>query len=189
MFSRIFLSQKSCPKRSLDFQLKKLILTPALLINVVGVDANVDVTLTTSSTSEDEFTTTDPSTIQTQYHKHKIFSHQVYQNVGRVIFQRSVKKHVESLHCLIYLGFARVCRHFSRAHQCKPDLCAPFISGDGGTPSWGVGAVDGGSVNAFLAAALTRVMRATVPIPALVSSSVVQSVAVGGSVVGVVGPL
>ena len=46
-------------------------------------------------------------------------------------------------------------------------------------------AVDGGSVNAFLAAALTRVMRATVPIPALVSASVLYSV----SVVGVVGTL
>jgi len=30
-----------------------------------------------------------------------------------------------------------------------------------------VGAVDGGSVNAFLAGALTRVMRATVSIPTL----------------------
>ena len=45
------------------------------------------------------------------------------------------------------------------------------------------------SVNAFLAAALTRVMRATVPIPALASASVLHSAAVGGSVVGVVGPL
>jgi len=61
--------------------------------------------------------------------------------------------------------------------------------GDGGAASWGVGAVDGGSVNAFLAAALTRVMRVTVPIPALASASVLQSAAVGGSVVGVVGPL
>ena len=61
--------------------------------------------------------------------------------------------------------------------------------GDGGAASWGVGAVDGGSVNAFLAAALTRVMRATVPIPTLVSVSVLQSVVVGGYVVGVVGPL
>jgi len=52
-----------------------------------------------------------------------------------------------------------------------------------------VGAIDGGSVNAFLGTALTRVMRATVPIPALASASVLQSAAVGGSVVGVVGPL
>ena len=58
-----------------------------------------------------------------------------------------------------------------------------------GAASWGVGAVDGGSVNAFLAASLTRVMRASVPIPALASASVLQSAAVGGSVVGVVGPL
>jgi len=44
-------------------------------------------------------------------------------------------------------------------------------------------------VNAFLAAALTRVMRAAVPIPAVASASVLQSATVGGSVVGVVGPL
>ena len=63
------------------------------------------------------------------------------------------------------------------------------MGGDGGAASWGVGAVDGGSVNAFLAAALTRVMRATVPIPAVASTSVLHSAAVGGSVVGVVRPL
>ena len=39
--------------------------------------------------------------------------------------------------------------------------------------------VDGGSVNAFLAAALTRVMRAAVPIPAVASASVLHSAAVG----------
>ena len=61
--------------------------------------------------------------------------------------------------------------------------------GDGGAASWGVGAVVGGSVNAFLAAALTRVMRAAVSIPAVVSASVLQSAAVGGSVAGVVRPL
>ena len=44
-------------------------------------------------------------------------------------------------------------------------------------------------MNAFLAAALTRVLRASVPIPTLASTSVLQSAAVGGSVVGVVGPL
>jgi len=44
-------------------------------------------------------------------------------------------------------------------------------------------------VNAFLTAALTRVMRAAVPTPALASASVLQSAAVGGSVVGVGGPL
>ena len=47
----------------------------------------------------------------------------------------------------------------------------------------------GGSVNAFLAAALTRVMRAAVPIPAVASASVLHSAAVGGSVVCVVRPL
>ena len=61
--------------------------------------------------------------------------------------------------------------------------------GEGGAAGWGVGAVDRGSVNLFLAAALTRVMRATVPIPALASASVLHSAAVGGSVVGVVRPL
>ena len=44
-------------------------------------------------------------------------------------------------------------------------------------------------MNAFLAAALTRVMRAPVPIPAVAPAFVLHSVAVGGSVVGVVGPL
>ena len=49
--------------------------------------------------------------------------------------------------------------------------------------------VGGGSVNAFLAAALARVMRVAVPIPAVASASVLHSAAVGGSVVGVVRPL
>jgi len=49
--------------------------------------------------------------------------------------------------------------------------------------------MDGGSVNAFLAAALTRVMRALVPIPAVASVSVLHSAVVCGSVVGVVRPL
>ena len=44
-------------------------------------------------------------------------------------------------------------------------------------------------MNAFLAAALTRVMRAAVPIPAVASASLLHSAAVGGSVVGVVRPL
>jgi len=44
-------------------------------------------------------------------------------------------------------------------------------------------------VNAFLAAALTRVMRAAVPIPTVASASVLHSAVVGGSVVGVVRPL
>ena len=41
-------------------------------------------------------------------------------------------------------------------------------------------------MNAFLADALTRVMRAAVTIPAIASASVLHSAAVGGSVVGVV---
>ena len=64
-----------------------------------------------------------------------------------------------------------------------------MIRGEGGAAIWGVGAVDAGYVDAFLAGALTRVLRAAVPIPALASASVLQSGAVGGSVVGVVGPL
>ena len=43
-------------------------------------------------------------------------------------------------------------------------------------------------MNAFLDAALTRVMRAAVPIPAVAAASVLHS-AVRGSIVGVVGPL
>jgi len=61
--------------------------------------------------------------------------------------------------------------------------------GEGGAASWGGGAVDDGSVNAFLVAALTRVMRAAVPIPAVASASVLHSEGFGGSFVGVVGPL
>jgi len=44
-------------------------------------------------------------------------------------------------------------------------------------------------VNAFLAAALKRLMRAAVSIPAVASASMLHSAAVGGSVVGVVRPL
>jgi len=51
------------------------------------------------------------------------------------------------------------------------------------------GAVDGGSVNAFLASALARVLRVAVPVPAVASASVFHSVPVGGSVVDVVRPL
>ena len=54
---------------------------------------------------------------------------------------------------------------------------------------WGGGAVDAGCVEAFLPAALSRVMRAAVPILAVVAVSVSHSAAVGGSVVGVVGLL
>ena len=44
-------------------------------------------------------------------------------------------------------------------------------------------------MNAFWAAALTRVMRAAVPIPSVASASVLHAAAVGEPVVGVVGPL
>ena len=58
-----------------------------------------------------------------------------------------------------------------------------------GAASWGGGAVDGGSVNAFLAAALMRAMRADGPIPAVAAVSVLHSAAVDGFVAGDVGPL
>ena len=64
-----------------------------------------------------------------------------------------------------------------------------MIRGEGGAAIWGGGAVDAGYVDAFLAGALTRVLRATVPIPAVAAASVLHSATVGGSVVGVVGPL
>ena len=60
--------------------------------------------------------------------------------------------------------------------------------GEGGAASWEGGAVDGGSVNAFLADALARFMRVAVPIPAVASASVFHSAAGGGSVVDVVRP-
>jgi len=44
-------------------------------------------------------------------------------------------------------------------------------------------------VDAFLAAALTRVMCAAVPIPAVVAAPLLRSAAVVGSVIGDVGPL
>ena len=44
-------------------------------------------------------------------------------------------------------------------------------------------------MNAFLAAALARVVRAAVPIPAVAAASVLHSAAVGGFVAGDVGPL
>ena len=63
------------------------------------------------------------------------------------------------------------------------------LGGEGGAAGWGGGAVDDGYVDAFLAAALTRVMRAVVSIPAAASTCVLYSAAVGESVVGVVRPL
>jgi len=44
-------------------------------------------------------------------------------------------------------------------------------------------------VNVFLAAALSSVVRAAVPIPAVAAASVLHSAAVGGFVAGDVGPL
>ena len=61
--------------------------------------------------------------------------------------------------------------------------------GEGGAASWGGGAVDAGYLDALLTAALTRLMRAAVPIPVVAAASVLHSAAVGGSVVGDVGPL
>jgi hypothetical protein len=61
--------------------------------------------------------------------------------------------------------------------------------GEGGAAGWGGGAVDAGCVESLLAAALSRVMRAAVTIPAVADASVSHSAAVGGSVVGVVGLL
>ena len=61
--------------------------------------------------------------------------------------------------------------------------------GEGGAASWGVGAVDAGYLDALLTAALTRLMHAAVPIPVVAAASVLHSAAVGGSVVGDVGPL
>ena len=52
----------------------------------------------------------------------------------------------------------------------------------------GQGAVDTDYVDSFLAVALTRVMRVTLPIPVVVTASVFHSTTVGGSVVGDVGP-
>ena len=44
-------------------------------------------------------------------------------------------------------------------------------------------------MNAYLAAAVSRVVRADVPIPADAAASVLHSAAVGGFDAGVVGPL
>ena len=75
---------------------------------------------------------------------------------------------------------------FGCATRCHLSVHSLAGAGSWGAGSWGGVAVDGGSVNAFLAAALTRVMRANVSIPALASASVSHSAAVGGSVAGVV---
>ena len=57
----------------------------------------------------------------------------------------------------------------------------------GGAATWAGGAVDDGT-NAFLAAALTRVMRATVPIPAVAAASVLHSALLVDLSQGIWGP-
>jgi len=59
----------------------------------------------------------------------------------------------------------------------------------GGAVSWGGGAFDDDCVNSFVVAALSCVVRAAVPIPAVAAASVLHSDAVGGFVAGDVGPL
>jgi len=61
--------------------------------------------------------------------------------------------------------------------------------GEGGAVNWGGGVFDAGCVIAFLAAALSRVMRTAGPIPAVATASMLHSAAVGGFVAGDVGPL
>jgi len=63
------------------------------------------------------------------------------------------------------------------------------VEGEGVEASGGGGVFDAGCVNAFLAATLSRVVRATVPIPVVAAASVLQSTSVGGFVAGDVGPL
>ena len=53
----------------------------------------------------------------------------------------------------------------------------------------GGGVVDADCVESLLTPTLSRVMRATVPIPAVADASVSHSATFGGSVVGVVGLL
>ena len=52
---------------------------------------------------------------------------------------------------------------------------------EGGPASWGGGAVDAGCMHAFLAAAaaLSRDMRAAVPVPAVAAASMLHSAAAG----------
>ena len=58
-----------------------------------------------------------------------------------------------------------------------------------GAAKFGGDVFDPGCVNAFLAAALSRVMRAAGPIPAVVGASVLHSDAVGGFFADDMGPL
>jgi len=46
--------------------------------------------------------------------------------------------------------------------------------GEGGAANWGGGAFDAGCMSAFLAAALSRDVRAAVPIPAVDTASVLH---------------
>jgi len=61
--------------------------------------------------------------------------------------------------------------------------------GEGGATGWGGGTVDADCVEAFVPDALSRFMRAGVPIPTVAVASVLYSATVGGSFVGVVGVL
>ena len=62
--------------------------------------------------------------------------------------------------------------------------------GEGEVTGWGGGAIDAGYVDVFLVDVLTRVMCDTVSIPPVAAvASVLNSVTVGGSVIGDVGPL
>jgi len=54
--------------------------------------------------------------------------------------------------------------------------------------SGGGGALAASCLNTYLAAALSRVVRAAVPIPAVAAASVLHSAAVVGFDAGVVGP-
>jgi len=61
--------------------------------------------------------------------------------------------------------------------------------GQGGAANWGGGVFDPACVNAFLAVALSHVMHAAGPIPAVAAASALHSTAVDGFVAGDVGPL
>ena len=74
--------------------------------------------------------------------------------------------------------FAKMSKYDVSAKRARDAHLRNSRSGDGRVRELG-----------FLAAALARVMSVAGPIPALASVSVLQSAAVGGSVVGVVGLL
>ena len=60
--------------------------------------------------------------------------------------------------------------------------------GEGGEAGGGGGAFDDDRLNAYLTAAVSRVVRAAVPIHADAAASVLHSAAVGGFDAGVLGP-